>query len=237
MSRWVVVAVLLMAGCRGCDVPAGAVLDCGPRRADLAAGAEPSRCSMEGHCVARDGDCVAGGDEDCQQSMVCDEAGFCTALDGRCWRAGASDGECTTPPRPGYAETCATYGHCTAVDGVCQATSDAQCEASLWCARGGDCSVRRGRCVAADEGRCRESDYCDWFALCSLVEDVCRARSDADCRVHSDKCATSGQCVLTEDGCAPTRPAHCESSQNCDDYGWCSLEAGRCVGATRTKTP
>ncbi len=237
MNRGVLALVLLVTGCRGCDPAPAEVLVCGARLPDLEPGAERTGCSLEGSCTLRDGECVAGTDEDCLQSVICAEGGFCTARAGRCWRTAASHAECASPPHPGHAETCATFGLCSVVEGLCQATSDAQCEASLWCGRGGACSARGGRCVATDERRCRESDYCERYAQCSLSGDMCHAISDADCRVHSNQCVAYGRCVLTGDGCMATRPRHCQSSTGCAEDGFCSLEDGRCVGATKTKTP
>lgn len=41
-------------------------------------------CLQRGECVARDGDCVLGGDADCRQSLGCRQEGRCTVMGGSC---------------------------------------------------------------------------------------------------------------------------------------------------------
>ena len=67
-----------------------------------------SMCKSNGHCTAKDNDCIATSDADCGASLVCNNG------DGRC---AAKDGKCVTNDAGCRAAlVCKSSGRCTAKD-------------------------------------------------------------------------------------------------------------------------
>lgn len=46
-------------------------------------------CRDDGHCTAKDGECIASANADCENSGLCRDDGLCAAKDGKCVPGGA----------------------------------------------------------------------------------------------------------------------------------------------------
>ena len=93
-------------------------------------------CWLLGWCTAKNGRCVIGSDEDCQNSSLCSEFGRCTFKDGNCV---TSDYTCSKL----YA--CVENGYCKAQGDRCVLTDDG-------CRKSKSCLFNRHTCRAGPDG-------------------------------------------------------------------------------------
>lgn len=96
-------------------------------------------CKREGRCQGSDKGCIAGSDQDCQQSELCEDSGYCSAKDGKC--VALKDADCKA--------VCATQGRCTIEAGECVPGSNDDCKQSEICKTQQRCVLRRGLCAKA----------------------------------------------------------------------------------------
>ena len=155
-------------------------------------------CQKEGRCVARDGECIATSDADCQKKSdrVCVTFGQCTARDGKC--IATSDADCQK------SKWCEMYNKCTLRDGECVLTA-ADCRRSARCKESGTCTLLNEGCVATSDEDCQKStNSCRRFGLCTAGDGECVGTSDEDCR-KSKNCETAGQCIARNGKCVKMR--------------------------------
>ncbi len=127
---------------------------------------ESSRCSSEGLCSPKDGDCVALKNGDCKKSNVCIEDGRCGARAGVC--VALSDADCRNAPN------CRKLARCAMKDGKCVPGSTADCRASALCKLEGTCTLSIEKCVAASTADCTDhSDACSKEGRCDALDGVC----------------------------------------------------------------
>ena len=207
----------------------------GPSNPDDPCAKSPVLCESSGMCTTKKGadparaaelgDCVAGSNQDCLQSMGCQLSGFCTAKDGFCVLASDADCEKSSQCRGGglcsmvvgtdgpnrcqatkesceKSDVCRDENYCDMVDGHCRnlALTDADCRKNQYCERTGTCGAREGRCVAVTAADCEASSNCKKRGYCSVVAGSCERSNDADC-ARTPECKERGECRFQDGSC------------------------------------
>jgi len=139
---------------------------------------------MAGQCTLKEsgadgGECIAGTDEDCAQSVLCSHDGMCTAEAYVCVATSVDACEAAT--------SCSAFGLCVLGDKVCVAT-DGTCHESEVCGSLGRCSLNEtyGVCAVTSDDDCAESAVCADEGLCTAA---------TNCPDGDTSCEVWGQCV------------------------------------------
>ena len=108
---------------------------------------EKPACKANGLCADKDGNCVAGSDDDCKQSDSCAQYGRCKRYE---YGKDKSKAKCEVGSDEDCKKTvdCKSLGKCTYVnDGLCMIKSDDDCKQSEACTKEGRCRHAAGGCL------------------------------------------------------------------------------------------
>jgi hypothetical protein len=196
-------------------------------------------CKLDGQCTARDGECVAGSDADCEQSYRCRRDGWCTARDGKC--VAGEDDDCR------QSEVCEVFGFCEAVDGACTLPAPDRRElvggvleqpAGFLKHYGARPDTAAGTVVDIGPRSGTGSEY----AGPELPESAPRERLPAAAALEpfgtvedcSDRriCEVYGRCSAVDGECVVRSDENCRGSAVCEQLGRCRGRGGECVAAS-----
>lgn len=207
------------AACWECKIWGHCVAEGGVCVTDSEGCRRSRQCTTDGRCTSRDGECLAGADEDCKASQICHEDDRCTAsVEGDCIRRprgavhadGGSDGggaagpsteQLSSEPMNCLILHCPFDGRCTERPGQCVAASDRDCRQGRICREGGKCRANDGQCVAGlpSSSDCRASTECAALGRCQAEGPCCVVGSGEDCR-RSAMCREGGRCQARHPG-------------------------------------
>jgi len=166
-------------------------------------------CSSLGRCTAsKEGECIAGKNEDCLRSGICDKLGFCAAINGRCALSAEKDADCRGRHGSIQHDHCGFAGLCSARNGECVAATDEDCKGAVVCQQDGRCTAQDDRCTLGATTR----------AHCNRQIGM----------LKRNPCRDEGRCTPSKGGCIAGQDADCAPTEGCKRRGLCSAKAGSC---------
>ncbi|MBW2454611.1 MAG: hypothetical protein JRI68_08875 [Deltaproteobacteria bacterium] len=260
----ILLALFALGGCNGCQAETG---DPCKQGADCAEGqvcfdstclTQPAgtlrcrqgdradSCSSLGLCTAsKEGNCIAGSNDDCLRSGMCDKLGFCAAIGGHCAISAQQDADCQRKHGALQHNHCAFAGLCTAKGGECVAATDEDCKRAVVCTQDGSCTARSGKCTRGAKSRADcDREYgmlahnpCAKEGRCTPNEEGnCVVGKDADCATTAG-CQRRGLCTAKDGGCVAAKEADCRKSEACKELDLCVPQPeGTCAAAACRET-
>ena len=156
------------------------------------------QCTLVGHCVLHEQQCVASSVEDCLSSRACAEKEACqfqahqksqdTSTSSATGQSAADplfepdskpsqliqSGDCVrTAQVKSCDQECIRFGQCELINDRCLATSRFKCRQSETCIKYGRCSPKDGRCNALSTQDCRQGLNCKRFGYCRPHQGSC----------------------------------------------------------------
>ncbi len=258
------VGALITTGCNGCraglDAPCQQTADCADgllcfdsscQTQELGnlrcrQGERADSCGSLGLCTATEGGkCIAGSNEDCLRSGMCDKLGFCAAIDGRCVISAEKDADCQHKHGALQHDHCAFAGLCSARGGECVAATDEDCQRAVVCRQDGSCTARGGKCTRGAKTRADcNRDYgmlshnpCTQEGRCTPDEEGnCIAKTAADC-APTLGCKRRGLCTAKDGACQVGKEADCQQTEACKELDLCIPQPeGICAAANCHET-
>lgn len=162
------------------------------------------QCTLVGHCILINQDCVASSVEDCLGSRACAEREACQ------FKAHSSERSLTNATQPTQQDP-SSLGEMNHLDHGLDLDSIKQ---------SGDCI--RTATIKNCEQECRR------FGQCELIDDRCLATSRRQC-LQSDNCAKYGRCSSRNGRCSALSVQDCKQGLNCKRFGYCRPHKGSCV--------